>query len=648
LKLNGNRLVFKVIVTVLGAALMLFYLLPAAGANREAHAGSPPRVVLTFDDGYNFDHRILDYLNSQGITATAFVIGSWAQRNPGLLQEMDSLGWDVCNHTQNHPWLTKLTDQQIVAELNTCQAVIGAATGQYLPVFRPPGGFIDARVTNIASSLGYTPVMWSFDSKDAVSTDIPVQDRVNNMVGNARDGNIILFHFGGRNTLELVTGVVQGLQRRGFGFVTLSELFGWKELVRGGDSGPGVANAATRHYFAEGTTRHGFDEWLLVLNPGNKPVSVEARYYSMQGELNREYTIPPRQRLSISVKNEVPWQDDVSVVLESSAPVAAERTLYFNRGGGNGGGSLARSVSEASNLYFFPEGTVRPGFDEYIAVFNPSAIVEARVEMEMHGAGGAVKETSFRVGPLSRLTVHVNDILEAGDYSTVIRSSTPMVAERSEYFVYSDVITGSYCSTGAAQPSGSWFFAEGTTRSFFDSYLSVYNPCTYGTLFEISMIMSDGSLRKESLSLGAGERKTLYLNSYLPPEVDYSLSISSLLPVVAERATYFRFQNMAGGYCSPGTPQPREHWLFPEGCTDHGFTEWLALFNPWREDQVVKVEFIRNDGEIVSRDYQLPAQGRITLDVAAEAGQADAVSMEVSCEEGIVAERSIYFNYRSY
>ncbi|MEW6554548.1 MAG: DUF5719 family protein [Actinomycetota bacterium] len=632
---------------VIGVAAMVFFA-PLQGPGGAARAGSPPRVVLTFDDGYGFDHRIVDYLNSQGITASAFVIGSWAQRNPALLAELDSLGWDVCNHTQNHPWLTKVPDQQIVAELNTCQAVIGAATGQYLPVFRPPGGFIDARVTGVAAAAGYAPVMWDFDSADALNTNVPVQDRVNNMVNRAGDGDIILFHFGGRNTLELVMGVVQGLQRRGFGFVTLSELYGWKQLVRGGDSGPGVAETAQLHYFAEGTTLPGFDEWLLLLNPGSKPALVEARYYSPSGELEREYTVPPRERLSIAVNAEVPWEDDVSVVLESSVPVAAERTLYFNRGGGNSGGSLARGASAASNRFFFSEGTVRPGFDEYLAVFNPSAIVEARIVVELHGMGADPTEATFEVAPLSRLTVKVNDLVEEGDYSMVLRSSTPVVAERSEYFVYNDILTGSHCASGAVRPSGRWYFAEGNTRDFFDGYLSVFNPCAYDTWLEVRMFASDGSLVKECLDLAAGERKTLYLDAYLPPETDYSTSISSLLPITAERSIYFRSRNIAGGFCSPGVTQASDRWLFPEGCTSPGFTEYLALFNPQDSPQLATVEFLRGDGETVSREYMLPAEGRVTIDVGIEAGQSDEISIEVNSDTGIVAERSLYFNFQAW
>jgi peptidoglycan-N-acetylglucosamine deacetylase len=630
---------------VLIAAGLFSFPLSAAGGRGYARAASPPRAVLTLDDGYNFDHRIVDYLESQDIAASAFVIGSWAQRNPSLLQEMDSLGWDVCNHTMNHPWLTRLTDQEIAAELNACRSVIGSITGQYLPIFRPPGGFIDARVTSVAASLGYAPVMWDFDSMDALSTSLSVQERVSRMVGAAGDGDIFLFHFGGRNTLELVMGVVQGLRERGFVFITLSELYGWKSLIRGGESGPGTAEPALLHYFAEGTTRPGFTQWLLVLNPGSKPATVRANYYSSHEAVFKEYTVPPRRRLSISVAQEVPWQDDVAVVLESSVPVAVERMLYFIRGGGMSGGSLSRSVSEASTTLYFPEGTVRQGFEEYLAVFNPSGIAPARLEVELHGAGEEAVKKAFEVAPLTRFSVRINDMLEQVDHAMTVRSDIPVVAERSEYFVYNNTITGSHSAQGASRPNGRWFFAEGTTRSSFESYLTVFNPCASGTWLELRIFLSDGSMRKESMVMAAGERKTLHLNSYLPADIDYSLSISSLLPVVAERATYFQFHNITGGYCSSGVPEAREHWLFSEGSTARGFSLWLALFNPHGEEQMVNVEFLLGGGKVVERDYLVPAEGRITVDVFAEIGEADEVSIEVTSWVGVVAERSLYFDF---
>lgn len=629
-------------VVALAAALLLAA--PPFAGGGEAAAASPLRVALTFDDGYNFDHRILDYLSSQGITATAFVIGSWAQNNPSLMHEMNALGWDICNHTQNHPWLTKLSDPQIVAELNTCQSVIGSMTGQYHPIFRPPGGFIDARVSATAASIGFAPVMWDFDSQDALNTNVPVPVRVGNMVSAARDGDILLFHFGGRNTIDLVTGVVRGLQQRGACFITMSELFGWRDQLRGGESGPGIAAAATRFFFAEGTTRPGFEEWLLVMNPGGGEVTLEARFFSPQGEHTQSFTISPRSRISIPVNDTVPWQDDVSVILDASAPVAAERMLYFTRGRGLNGGSLAPGTDAPSRLNYFPEGSVRPGFEEYLALFNPSSMVSAGVVVELHGGGGKAGEAAFTVPPLGRVTARVNDLVPEGDYSAVLRSSSPVVAERSEYFAYKDFLTGGHCVPGTAAPRGEHYFAEGTTRSTFDGYLTLYNPCNFSTWIKVRMIGSDGVVREEMVDLAAGDRATLNINAYLPPDIDYSIRLSSLLPVLAERASYFQSHNVMGGSCSPGCAAPQEHWLFPEGCTAQGFQEWLALFNPGEGESMVTVEFLPGGGEAVTRSYLLQPEARVTLDVAAEVGQVQEVSVAVTAPSGVVAERSVYFS----
>jgi len=629
-----------VTAAALAVALLAILSPPLSGTRARAGGETPPRVALTFDDGYNFDHRIVDFLSSQGIRATAFVIGSWAQRNPSLLQELSALGWDVCNHTQNHPWLTRLPDAQVVAELNTCQAVIGSLTGQYLPVFRPPGGFIDARVTAVAAAAGYSPVMWSIDSGDARGVDFSVPERVAYMVNASKEGSVILFHFGGRHTYELVTGLVNGLRERGFCFVTISELYGWKNVVRGGDSGPGTAKPSTFLCFPEGTTRPGFEEWILVFNPGEEEARVRATFVSPRGNAEREYEVPPGARRSLCVNTEFGLQDDVSILLESSQPVVAERMLYSSRGGGLSGGTLSTGLSEPSLLRCFAEGTTREGFQEYLAVFNPSSS-EAELELEIGGAGSD-RKTTVRLPPRQRTTLHVNDMADSGDHSLILRSSTPVFAERSSYFAYQGRITGAAGSTGASRPSQEWYFAEGTTREFFQSYLILYNPCRQDTWVKLDLFTEEGPAGCESMVVRSGERKTVRLDPLLPKGVDFSMRVRSLLPLVAERPTYFQSLNTTGGYCSAGTAAPQREWLFAEGCTTGEFREWLAMFNPFQAEQDVEVTILA-DGREEKRRYSLPPLARVTVDVGGEVGGAVEVSMEVRAPLGVVAERSLYF-----
>ncbi|MDI6873928.1 MAG: polysaccharide deacetylase family protein [Actinomycetota bacterium] len=631
--------------TVLAGLWLLVFLVTgtwtSSGAMRElAYAATPPRVALTFDDGYGLDHRILEFLSSQGIRATAFVVGSWAQRNPALIQEMNALGWDICNHTQNHAFLTQIPDPQVVAELNTCQAVISTLTGQHWLLFRPPGGFIDDRVRAVAAAAGFTPVMWDLDSGDSRGVEYSVAERAAYLVNAARDGSIILFHFGGKHTYELVTGVVQGLRQRGFCFVTVPELFGWKNVVRGGFSGPGLTAPARRFLFAEGTTRPGFAEWILVFNPNPEEVAVRLNLRAGEESLQREYKIPPLRRLSINVNQELPGRDDVAAVLEASGEVVAERTVFFNRGSGFTGGFTAPGTPRPSRLHYFSEGVALEGFEEYLVLFNPGPM-DTKVEVEMVGSGASRSEI-LQVPAQRRITLGLRGLAPEAEYSLVVRSKAPLAAERSRYFVFQGLVTGGSVSRGEVSPSPEWFFAEGTTREGFDAFLTVFNPCLEPTWVSVSLSGTDGSFSEERFLLAAGGRKTLSLNAGLPTGTDYTTRVRSLLPVVAERSLYFRRGDVMGGSGAQGTWRPAERWYFAEGCTDGGFSEWLVMENPWKYEQEVEVVYYTEVGT-VERSYLLPAEGKAIVDVSTEVGRCREVSVEVRSSPGVVAERSMYF-----
>lgn len=626
------------------AVVLIGSLLPLAARPARALASTAPRIAITIDDGYNFDHRIVDFLTSQGIAASAFLIGSWAQNNPSLVKELNGLGWDICDHTQNHAILTRIPDAQIRAEISACQSVITSLTGQDLPFMRPPGGAMDARVKAVISSMGYIPVLWNFDSQDAVPAKASIQDRVNFIVNTAVDGNIVLFHFGGKGTLELVTGVVKGLQQRGFSFVTLKELYGWKDVIRGGESGPGLEDTSTRFYFSEGNTRQGFDEWMLVTNPGDRAADLDLQFLGEQGQAEKAFHLEPGQRASIPVNEQVPWRGDVATIVQSSQPVAAERMLYFNRGRGFNGGSLAAGQTQASKRYYFAEGSTRPGFEEWLVLLNPSASEAADVGVRVYAEDGSRQDATLTVPPMERITKRVNDLTAVqGDVSLSLTSRVPVIAERTEYFSYAGRITGSDSGAGSPSARNQWYFAEGSTRNLFESYLSLFNPCRYSTLVKVLLPESDGNTAQQLVNVPPMQRKTLHLNEYLPADIDYSIHVESLLPVVAERSTYFQTFNVSGGYCSSGAGAPGNYWIFPEGSTSPGNSEWLSIFNPSPSDQEVSVRYRIEGQDPVERQYLVPRQGRTTVEVAAEIGQNNQVSVEVQAAGGVVAERSLYF-----
>ncbi|MBU4401877.1 MAG: hypothetical protein KJ907_03950, partial [Actinobacteria bacterium] len=83
----------------------------------------------------------------------------------------------------------------------------------------------------------------------------------------------------------------------------------------GGHCVMGATAPSTRYYFAEGSTRVGFEEWLTIQNPGDSPVTVNAVYQlgPSQGEaVSRSYTVDAGRRHTVFVPHEVGLDKDVS------------------------------------------------------------------------------------------------------------------------------------------------------------------------------------------------------------------------------------------------------------------------------------------------------------------------------------------------
>jgi hypothetical protein len=88
-------------------------------------------------------------------------------------------------------------------------------------------------------------------------------------------------------------------------------------------------------------------------------------------------------------------------------------------------------------------------------------------------------------------------------------------------------------------------------------------------------------------------------------------------------------------------------WYFAEGFTGPDFTEYLTLANPNPVSANVTVQYLLGSGAPVSKGYSLPPTSRKTLNVNTEIGNDHDVSLVVSADQPIIAERPMYFIYRS-
>jgi parallel beta-helix repeat protein len=215
----------------------------------------------------------------------------------------------------------------------------------------------------------------------------------------------------------------------------------------GGHDVVGTNSPAKDWYFAEGTTRAGFEEWLTLQNPGSSDITVNATYQlgPSQGDpVQKSFTVPARQRLTVSVNVELGAEKDNSVYLSSSSDFIAERPMYFDYHGAWDGGHDVLGANDSANTWFFADGYTGDNFNEWLCLQNPGTDA-ANVTITYYPKSGTPSTKPWTVPPNSRLTVNVND--DAGsnlEISAKVSSDRPIIAERPMYFAYQGAWTGGH------------------------------------------------------------------------------------------------------------------------------------------------------------------------------------------------------------
>jgi peptidoglycan/xylan/chitin deacetylase (PgdA/CDA1 family) len=182
-------------------------------------------IAITYDDGPHPVNtpRLLDMLAARNIKATFYVIGNSVNQNPGVLRRTVAEGHEIGNHTQTHPLLSKLSDSQLRQEMQRCQDSIGRAAGIRPRTMRPPyGGLLQRQRELVLKEFGYPTIMWSVDPLDWKRPGASVI--TSRIVSGTTAGGIVLAHDLHSQTIDAMPQTLDGLLRRGFKFVTVSQL----------------------------------------------------------------------------------------------------------------------------------------------------------------------------------------------------------------------------------------------------------------------------------------------------------------------------------------------------------------------------------------------------------------------------------------
>ena len=123
-------------------------------------------VALSFDAAWgNEDTEILiNTLNKYNVKATFFLVGDWVDRYPESVKQLSDAGMEVMNHSNDHAHFSKLSEQEIVDNVNACNDKIEAITGIRPTLFRCPYGEYDDHVVSTINDMGIQVIQWDVET----------------------------------------------------------------------------------------------------------------------------------------------------------------------------------------------------------------------------------------------------------------------------------------------------------------------------------------------------------------------------------------------------------------------------------------------------------------------------------------------------
>ena len=186
-------------------------------------------IALTFDDGPTpgYTDKILKILRKYDVKATFFVIGSKAQKYPNLVRREANYGHEIANHTFTHPKISKLSFKAYRTEMKKTQNVVKKITGRAPVLMRPPYGDLNENAVRNTQIMGFKMILWSWDQDTRDWSHPGVNAIINKVLNNASCGDIVLFHDSSTTmgqTASALETIIPELKRKGFSFVTVSEL----------------------------------------------------------------------------------------------------------------------------------------------------------------------------------------------------------------------------------------------------------------------------------------------------------------------------------------------------------------------------------------------------------------------------------------
>lgn len=393
---------------------------------------------------------------------------------------------------------------------------------------------------------------------------------------------------------------------------------------------PAISRAVirSRTLFAEGTTADAVER-LALYNPGSAEANATLSAYTPTGEERRSVTVAPGRRIDVTLNTAFLITSTLGLDVQADRPLLAERSQILGRELLSSGGASA-----PARTWYFGEGTTVSNTETLLLVVNPARQeVAGTLTFYPDGIAPVTQTTTF--APRSRTTLRLNDLIPNASFGIKLVASQPVVAERTVK------LSGgaAHLTTGVAELSSDWAFAEGSTTEGFTTTLYLLNPWPQQVAVSLQIMSEDGTSLSRRYAVPAASRFALTLNDVVPA-LPFAMQVEAERPIAAERVMLVEGGAAATG--SIGAPELATRWTFVEGSTAIPAEQFLLVANPNRTTAQLDVAYILADGTIQRREYSVPATARLTIAVNNDVPDQPTVTTVITSNRPVVAERSIF------
>ena len=173
-----------------------------------------------------------------------------------------------------------------------------------------------------------------------------------------------------------------------------------------------------------------------------------------------------------------------------------------------------------------------------------------------------------------------------------------------------------HAAAAVAAPSASWFFGEGSTGPFFDTFLLLANASAQPASVQVDYLRDQGGAVSRTYTVPANSRFSVYVDGEPGMEAAaFGTRVTSSLPIVAERAMYWSagFFDYYEGHVAAGATQTGARWLLAgaDQGGQYGAQTFVLIANTGPTAVSVRLATLPETGGGPAR-FSIPAHSRLT------------------------------------